>query len=219
MTQEKTTTTKRRAAPAKTEVQPESNSSNLEVQMKEAAEANAAFAEENDKLAKENAELKAMMAKNSPSVIRKTTDSEDFQQGQDHAFEFADDNTIIQAKAEEIEDPARRGKLDYLRFMEEPVTVHITESNDTNAEQTFPIWVNGKVEYFTEGKEKVVARKFAEGLAVAKRTSYRNVQKTKDDGENSYQYIPKTGVRYPFSVVEDKNPKGRAWLEAVLRQP
>lgn len=203
----------------------------IQKQLDDAAEANAEFAAANEQLASENEALKGEVsamrtefaelkkALNAPTSIRKTAESEDYQQGQDHPFEFGEGNEIIQAGAETIEDPAFQAKAEYMRFMEEPVRVYIQESNGDFDESSFTIWVNGRPETFTEGQEKTVARKYLEGLARAKKTTYRNSRKTRDDGENFYQYIPRTGVRYPFAVVEDRNPRGRAWLEAVLRQP
>jgi hypothetical protein len=65
-----------------------------------------------------------------------------------------------------------------------------------------------------------VKRKFVEGLARAKKTSYGNTLRVdQQTGLQSYVWPSKTGLRYPFAVIEDKNPRGKTWLEAVLRQP
>jgi hypothetical protein len=31
--------------------------------------------------------------------------------------------------------------------------------------------------------------------------------------------VDTTALKYPFTVLEDKNPIGREWLENILRQP
>src|SRR3954469_25540460 len=43
--------------------------------------------------------------------------------------------------------------LDELAFMEEPVTIRIEPSNERNAPQVFPVWVNGKrAEVYQRGR-------------------------------------------------------------------
>lgn len=205
----------------------------IEQQLAEAAEANSEFAEENTRLHDENdalrkeladnskrlSDIEAMLAKNNPVSLSKTIEPEEMQIGQDHSFEFDRDNNVIQEATTTLDDPRMLEKLATETFMNEPVTVHIQESNDDQSDMAFTIEVNGKKEFFREGEAKTVKRMFVEGLARAKKTTYRNVKKKDDDGENAYAYLPKTGVRYPFSVVEDRNPNGRDWLTAILRQP
>jgi hypothetical protein len=111
-------------------------------------------------------------------------------------------------------------KLQMEAFMEEMVTVEISEVSEEQADHGFPIFVNGQCEIFFRGERKAIKRKFVEGLARAKKTGYRNVLKVdRDTGEQEYVWPSKTGLRYPFSVIEDKNRMGADWLRSVLRQP
>ena len=107
-----------------------------------------------------------------------------------------------------------------LMFMAEPVTVEIHEVADEHAEQGFVIMVNGENEVFRRGEIKTVKRYFVEGLARARKTGYRNVEQINPHtGVREFVYPSMTGLRYPFSVTDDRNPRGRDWLKHTLRQP
>ena len=63
-----------------------------------------------------------------------------------------------------------------------------------------------------------VKRKYVEALARGRTTKYE--QKTMDPSRpENIQMAEKTALTYPFSVLHDPNPKGRAWLKAILAQP
>ena len=63
----------------------------------------------------------------------------------------------------------------------------------------------------------MVKRKFVEVLAKSKITTYSQEKYRDNDGNESYRQIPHTAVRYPFSMVEDANPRGRDWLKSILQ--
>lgn len=219
---EKTTTTRRRST-AKTEVQ------QPDVDVNELLSANEEFNQQNEKLHKENAELKERLniqdkelgeIKTMLRSQSKMYESQEKQVGQDNAFTFDDDNTIIQASPDEIENPIGSPDKEALhRFMHEKVKIRIAENNSEHADFSFFVAVNGQKEFFHEGETKTVERKFVEGLARLKKVTYRTVKKKEDDGEDFYEYIPRTGLRHPFTVLHDPNRRGPAWLDAVLLEP
>lgn len=122
---------------------------------------------------------------------------------------------------EDLLDPSikdvRRDKraLDALAFMEEPVKVMVHESTDENAQPIVDVYCNGVPQRFVRGMEQVVKRKFVQILINARTTSVRT--RTGVEGGNVINQLTRhTAVRYPFSVIEDRNPRGGAWLREAL---
>lgn len=109
-------------------------------------------------------------------------------------------------------------KMAMLAFFEEPVTVHIHSSTNKQDEQVFEVIVNGKIELFRRNEKKTVKRLFVDRLARLKPTRYTQVDGVDAQGVKVIDHLPTTGLRYPFSVVEDRNPLGVSWLNAVLAE-
>jgi len=116
------------------------------------------------------------------------------------------------------DSPEFNDKMAMEAFMQEPVTVLIQHTNEEHEAPYFEISVNGTREIFHRGEQKTVKRLFVEGLARAKPVKFRNEEYMRE-GIRTVRWPSTTGLRYPFSVVEDRNPKGPAWLKAVLAQP
>ena len=101
----------------------------------------------------------------------------------------------------------------------EPVTVMVMESTDDNADQIVSVWVNGRVQNFIRGNPQTVRRCYVERLARAKKTVYSQTLDERQ-GESAFNAMrARYGLRYPFSVIEDKNPNGAAWLRGILAEP
>ena len=101
-------------------------------------------------------------------------------------------------------------------FMAEKILVIVQDSADETDHEIVESWVNGRVQRFLRGQAQLVKRCYVEALARAKRTTYRQ---TLDEryGEQSFnQMRPHHSLAYPFTVLEDRNPKGKAWLQSVL---
>lgn len=117
-----------------------------------------------------------------------------------------------------------------LAMMEEPVTIRLEPSSDKNAATAFPVWVNGRkaevyqngrwdeIGYLPTGRVLVVKRKVLEVIARAKvDTVHTRVQEM--DSERPNNVIERfTSPVHSFSVLEDKNPCGAAWLAEVRRR-
>lgn len=131
----------------------------------------------------------------------------------------SDEAFLVSPRPESFSDPAHKEKLANLAFMNELVTVHIHDTSEKNADPVFEIQVNGEKEFFIRGQKKTIKRYFAEGLARAKPVSYRNEEYTTSEGVRAVRWPSNRGLRYPFDVVEDRNPRGRSWLNSVLAQP
>lgn len=199
----------------------------------EALKANEEFNEENLALKNKLAELekemqeakkearayKAAATRAKNTLNTKRFEAEDNQIGQDGNRSFSQDGELIQVETRKLDEDAMKTKVDTLAFMEEKVTVEIHEVTEENADHGFPVSVNGETEIFFRGQQKTVKRKFVEGLARARKTGYKCLERRTADGGIEYYYPSHTGLRFPFSVVHDPNPKGIDWLKHTLRQP
>ena len=115
-------------------------------------------------------------------------------------------------------------------FAEEPVTIQISASSEKNPPKVVDCWVNGKgAEVFMNGKWHILSylpigqqittrRKYVEVLARSKPDSVQTnvVERDGEDPEN--QLTRSTSSKYPFSVIEDRNPAGAAWLRQILME-
>lgn len=116
-----------------------------------------------------------------------------------------------------------------LAFNEEPVTIRIEPSSERNASQHFPVWVNGQpaqvfqrgrweeVGYLPVSRVLTVKRKVVEVLIRAKVD--RIVTETADREEIPNRPIQRfTSAVHSFSVLEDRNPRGAAWMTELRRR-
>lgn len=127
------------------------------------------------------------------------------------------------------EDVLKKDYADALAFAEEPMTIRIEPSTDKNAATVHPVWCNGKgaevlirgrwreVTWLPVNTDLIVKRKYVAILCSAKIDQVLTtvVERPGDDPENRVQRI--TTPVLTFSVIEDKNPRGHAWLTG-LRQ-
>lgn len=105
-------------------------------------------------------------------------------------------------------------------FMAEPVVVRVHTTTDVNAAPFVDITVNDSSNRvrFHRGVAMRVKRQHLEVLARMKETRYRQAPAQGSDLESGNALIPSESLCYPFEVLEDKNPAGRAWLERVLAE-
>ena len=118
----------------------------------------------------------------------------------------------------DLEDPYQRQKMEYERFMHETVRIQVHETAEEDADQIFDLAVNNRRIVLRRGEIKDVPRWAVETLARAKPATYANEEYIDRDGIRKVRYPMRQGVRYPFSVIHDPNPKGPDWLASVLTQ-
>ena len=116
-----------------------------------------------------------------------------------------------------IDKPMPKEAFEMEAFMNEPVTIIVNPSQDPDDPKLVQVGVNGVNQFMPRGEPITVKRKYVEVLARAKRTDF---QQTLDErlGEAMNFMRAMHSLRYPFSVIEDRNPKGGAWLMAVLAE-
>ena len=101
-------------------------------------------------------------------------------------------------------------------FMNEPVRIIVMETGEEGSLQVITPCVNGVNQPIVRGQETVVKRKFVEALARCRTTKYQ--QRHNPIERDKIENVPITVQTYPFSVLEDRNPKGRAWLQGIVAE-
>lgn len=108
-----------------------------------------------------------------------------------------------------------------LAFSEEPVTILLQIPSEKNPAKVIDVYVNGRVEWIPVNTPWTVARKYVEVLARAKPidiSTKHDTPETAPDGNPRNQVLRVTRVLHPFTVIEDKNPRGMEWLRRVMAE-
>lgn len=103
-------------------------------------------------------------------------------------------------------------------FMNEMVTVLVHSTTDENQAPHVLVNCNGVNMPIMRGLPMQVKRKYVEILARMKETKYTQVTRN-PSAPDQIDMVARHGLAYPFDVVEDSNPRGRAWLQNVLAEP
>lgn len=110
----------------------------------------------------------------------------------------------------------RADKLEHERFMQEPVTIYLSEASDDNATPAVEVSVNGRRVILPRGQNVTVKRMYVERLARAKRTAIsQNLDPSLREEVNRVQR--REILDYPFSVIHDSD-RGREWLKNIMAQ-
>lgn len=135
------------------------------------------------------------------------------------------DGDIVMAERIESDDYAEA-----LAFMAEPVTIVISPSTEKNAARSFPVWVNGKpaevfmngrwheVGWLPVGQEITVRRSVLEIIIRAKVDTVDNMILDRESDRPNNKITRDTSPVHSFSVSEDRNPRGRAWMAEMRRR-
>lgn len=117
-----------------------------------------------------------------------------------------------------------------LAFMDEPVTIRLHPSSDVNAISTFEVRVNGKggeilrngrwfeATWLPVGEEITIKRKYLEVIARAKIDTIKTPKMAALAENPDNRPTRATSAVHTFSVIEDRSPRGAAWLTDQLRR-
>lgn len=106
----------------------------------------------------------------------------------------------------------------YEKFMAMPIVVKIHSASDANAPQVCEVGLNGVKVVIPRDKPVRIPRAFVENIARSQTRGYRQeriADPMADEGMRTRRFV---GTDYPLAVIEDKHPKGRAWLERIMRE-
>lgn len=138
-------------------------------------------------------------------------------------------NTIFVDKA--LHPGLPKSYLEELRFNEEPMTVMFTPAQERFAAPFVDAAVMGiGIEALSEdgrwlqlhqvpvGKEVTIKRKYVEVFARCKHTDVRAFSRgvPSDGSEPVNDTLRSTNLKFPFVLIEDKNPRGREWLMKIV---
>lgn len=133
----------------------------------------------------------------------------------DNGIEIVDDAPVIETVAESSDFGAMAANES---FMNELVTILVHSTTDENQAPHVIVNCNGVNQPIMRGMPMQVKRKYVEILARMKETRYSQVTRN-PSAPDQIDMVARHGLSYPFDLVEDKNPKGRAWLNHVLAEP
>ena len=109
-------------------------------------------------------------------------------------------------------------KLEALKFDQEELMVLIHDSTNPT-DDPIPYVINGgRRQAFIRGQKQKVKRMYVEILARMKKTTYTQTKEKDSQGIDTVINHPHTALVFPFSVIHDPNPRGAAWLEAILAE-
>jgi hypothetical protein len=159
-----------------------------------------------------------------PTTIRKDTDVRDLPAGKEGSVTFSPSGVPIVEQGEVEVETNLTGfneKAAKLKFLEEPVTIIISESTEKNPESHVFCKVNGRgpgpggTPWIPRGVEVTVPRKFVEVLAKARPVRVSSQEGLNSQGERFIDNKKTSSERYPFQVTHDPNPNGIEWLRAI----
>lgn len=130
-------------------------------------------------------------------------------------IEISDDEPAVETVAESV-DFGRLAADE--SFMNEFVTVMVHSTTDENQAPHVIVNCNGMNQPIIRGYPTKIRRKYLEILARMKETKYTQVTRN-PAAPDQIDMIARHGLAYPFDLVEDPNPRGRAWLQNVLAEP
>jgi hypothetical protein len=171
----------------------------------------------NDALSAISAQLSALtQAMNRPAASPRNEFDAAAQFGtQESVAEFGDDGVLARPRLEDVNSPEFKAKADQMAFMNEMVTIHVHETSERDADQSFMVSVNGRSVVLQRGNQYTVPRFILEVLSRARPVHYTNQEYIGDDGVRRVRYPSRAGLRYPFSVVTDSD-RGKAYTKRLL---
>lgn len=151
-------------------------------------------------------------------MTRRTIDSQDLMSDElDGVLDFMQ----IRLGAPQIEPEKARewkDKAEAEAFMNEPLVIRVHTTNDKNAPPSVFVGLNGEGGWIPRGVKVRLRRKFVERLAQSQSASFSTQQKADPHADEGMEIKRTSGQEYPFEVLHDPNPKGRAWLARITRE-
>ncbi len=102
-------------------------------------------------------------------------------------------------------------------FMNEPVKVMVAQSQMEGELLVIAPSVNGIQQPVVRGVAQVIKRKYLEALVHTVTTSYNQTIKN-PAAPDEISMVPRTTHTFPVTLMEDRNPRGRAWFERLAER-
>lgn len=166
------------------------------------------------------AKPKGTTAKSRPAVPKKIIATEELDVAPEKSVTFNQqgekqeigETVDIENNLDNFDEKARK-----LAFMEELVTINISEGTEKDAEKYIFLAVNGvgagpnNIPWVPRGRDITIKRKFVNVLLNARHVRYKNHEQVDAQGVIQNVQRASSADRYPFQVVDD-TAQGREWL-------
>ncbi len=169
------------------------------------------------------------------SRTRREQSTADFPVGEMPAIDMDPSHDVDRKRIVVADETALQSEYaEAIAFAEEPVEILINPpASERNPPQWVECWVNGKgAEILMDGKwvacgylpvnmALTIKRKYLEVLIRSKQTTYQTHHIAPEDAKSTHvenHAIPQTNLRNQVSVLADKNPLGREWLQRLVRE-
>lgn len=152
-------------------------------------------------------------------AFQKKIDTQDMQVGQAADIILKDGTLATGGASIDVIDTNALNKnwMDDIAFMEEEMEIIVMETSDENAENPVTVGNQGIFKQFYRGQPTVAKRKFVDCLIV--KTGRVTTPKIKNNaGEDAFAIRQQSAHKYPFSVLQDRNPKGAEWLRRRMAE-
>jgi hypothetical protein len=107
------------------------------------------------------------------------------------------------------------GRLEYEKFMMEPVVLCIHKTADKNEPFVADVHLNGEPMPLPRDVPIRIPRCFVEVLAQSQVRQYTQVRDPNPDATEGMKTHRHGGAQFPFQILHEPSPKGRAWLQRV----
>ena len=120
----------------------------------------------------------------------------------------------------DTEQVIRTEQLEFEKFMRDELEVHIGETQNENDPAFVELNVNGDYRMIVRGDTAKLRRYHVAVLAQAKQSRVRQKKIVNSDGSMGFVEENVLSLTYPFSIINDPNPKqGAPWLKQILSNP
>lgn len=124
--------------------------------------------------------------------------------------------TLVAMPVVPVDEREFKTTVEMEAFMQEEIVIRIHPTGDKSAPPVVPLGCNGEQVWLPRGKAVSIPRKFVESLT-AYEVSFSTERARDPNSDEGMVQRTAANQPYPFTVIRDTNPKGRAWLERVMR--
>lgn len=121
-------------------------------------------------------------------------------------------------EVEPVSEALFKTKAEMEAFMHEFVVVRIHASPVPGDENPVPLSVNGRQIFVWREEDTAIRRMYCEQLMRAKPVQIRTEQQRTPSGDIRNLVHKNSSLRYPFQLVRDDNPRGRAWAAKIMQE-
>jgi hypothetical protein len=110
------------------------------------------------------------------------------------------------------------GNVEYEAFMRQPIVIRISRTGDKNEPAYAFVGDNGVSVWIPREKPVRLPRCFVETLARSQERHYRQERNPDPNADEGMTTRRSGSASYPFAVLHDPDPRGRAWLQRVTHE-